>query len=94
MELANYSNRSLLFGFSSASQVHCKDLSPFPSLLHEDFPPFVFCLGFLYCLDQGKRNKKYFWVPAIAPMISVVVSTFCVFITHANEDGVAIVSAP
>ncbi|KAL5542848.1 hypothetical protein UlMin_010558 [Ulmus minor] len=40
----------------------------------------------------GKRNKKYFWVPAIAPMISVVVSTFCVFITHANEDGVAIVN--
>ncbi|KAL5542853.1 hypothetical protein UlMin_010563 [Ulmus minor] len=40
----------------------------------------------------GKRNKKYFWVPAIAPMISVVVSTFCVFITHANKDGVAIVN--
>ncbi|KAL5542850.1 hypothetical protein UlMin_010560 [Ulmus minor] len=41
---------------------------------------------------MGKRNEKYFWVPAIAPMISVVVSTFCVFITHANKDGVAIVN--
>ncbi|PON38010.1 High affinity sulfate transporter [Parasponia andersonii] len=40
----------------------------------------------------GKRNKKYFWVPAIAPMISVIVSTFCVYITRADKDGVAIVS--
>ncbi|XP_062104955.1 sulfate transporter 1.3-like isoform X2 [Humulus lupulus] len=40
----------------------------------------------------GKRNKKYFWVPAIAPMISVVVSTFCVYITRADKDGVQIVN--
>ncbi|XP_062104953.1 sulfate transporter 1.2-like [Humulus lupulus] len=40
----------------------------------------------------GKRNKKYFWVPAIAPMITVVVSTFCVYITRADKDGVQIVS--
>ncbi|KAM6566553.1 hypothetical protein CsatA_025681 [Cannabis sativa] len=40
----------------------------------------------------GKRNRKYFWVPAIAPMISVVVSTFCVYITRADKDGVQIVN--
>ncbi|MBA0691884.1 hypothetical protein Goari_009485, partial [Gossypium aridum] len=39
----------------------------------------------------GKRNKKFFWVPAIAPLISVVLSTFFVFITHAEKQGVAIV---
>lgn len=39
----------------------------------------------------GKKNKKLFWVPAIAPLISVVLSTFFVYITHANHDGVAIV---
>nr|XP_043620407.1 sulfate transporter 1.3-like [Erigeron canadensis] len=39
----------------------------------------------------GKRNKKLFWVPAIAPLISVIVATFCVFITHAERDGVQIV---
>lgn len=39
----------------------------------------------------GKRNKKLFWVPAIAPLISVVVATFFVYITHAEDKGVNIV---
>ncbi|XP_076899960.1 sulfate transporter 1.3-like [Bidens hawaiensis] len=39
----------------------------------------------------GKKNKKLFWVPAIAPLISVIVSTFFVFITHAERHGVIIV---
>ncbi|XP_076940400.1 sulfate transporter 1.3-like [Bidens hawaiensis] len=39
----------------------------------------------------GKKNKKLFWVPAIGPLISVILSTSFVYITHANDDGVAIV---
>ncbi|CAE6127994.1 unnamed protein product [Arabidopsis arenosa] len=39
----------------------------------------------------GKRNKKLFWVPAIAPLISVIISTFFVFITRADKQGVQIV---
>ncbi|CAI9103991.1 OLC1v1002593C1 [Oldenlandia corymbosa var. corymbosa] len=39
----------------------------------------------------GKRNRRYFWVPAIAPLISVIISTFCVYITHAEKKGVQIV---
>ncbi|XP_022743483.1 sulfate transporter 1.3-like isoform X2 [Durio zibethinus] len=39
----------------------------------------------------GKKNKKFFWVPAIAPLISVVLSTFFVYITHAEKKGVQIV---
>ncbi|PIA28632.1 hypothetical protein AQUCO_06800060v1 [Aquilegia coerulea] len=39
----------------------------------------------------GKRNKKLFWVPAIAPLISLILSTFFVYITRAHKDGVAIV---
>ncbi|KAM7470448.1 hypothetical protein LguiA_008631 [Lonicera macranthoides] len=38
----------------------------------------------------GKRNKKLFWVPAISPLISVIIATFFVYITHADKDGVAI----
>jgi uncharacterized membrane protein len=41
---------------------------------------------------QGKKNKKYFWVPAIAPIISVILSTFFVYITRADKQGVQIVS--
>lgn len=43
-------------------------------------------------MDQGKKGPKYFWVPAIAPLISVVLSTFFVYITRADKHGVAIVS--
>ncbi|CAH9101535.1 unnamed protein product [Cuscuta europaea] len=39
----------------------------------------------------GKKHKKFFWVPAIAPLISVILSTFFVYITHAEKRGVAIV---
>ncbi|XP_068305594.1 sulfate transporter 1.2-like [Pyrus communis] len=40
----------------------------------------------------GKKKKNLFWVPAIAPLISVILSTFFVYITHAEKDGVAIVN--
>ncbi|KAF7127537.1 hypothetical protein RHSIM_Rhsim11G0135700 [Rhododendron simsii] len=40
----------------------------------------------------GKKNRKWFWVPAIAPLISVIVATFFVFITHADKHGVQIVN--
>ncbi|KAF3445767.1 hypothetical protein FNV43_RR10944 [Rhamnella rubrinervis] len=39
----------------------------------------------------GKKNKKLFWVPAIAPLISVILSTLFVYVTHAEKDGVEIV---
>ncbi|KAK7328171.1 hypothetical protein VNO77_22268 [Canavalia gladiata] len=39
----------------------------------------------------AKRNKKLFWVAAISPMISVIVSTFFVYITRADKKGVSIV---
>ncbi|KAG0453987.1 hypothetical protein HPP92_025291 [Vanilla planifolia] len=39
----------------------------------------------------GKKNRTLFWVPAIAPLISVILSTFFVYITHAEKKGVQIV---
>ncbi|GLT93848.1 hypothetical protein SLE2022_116210 [Rubroshorea leprosula] len=40
----------------------------------------------------GKMQRKLFWVPAIAPLISVVLSTLFVFLTHAEKQGVQIVN--
>ncbi|KAL8172431.1 hypothetical protein V2J09_024235 [Rumex salicifolius] len=40
----------------------------------------------------GKKKKKLFWIAAISPLTSVIISTFCVYITHARDDGVAIVA--
>ncbi|KAJ4750539.1 Sulfate transporter [Rhynchospora pubera] len=40
----------------------------------------------------ASKKKNLFWIAAVAPLISVIVSTFCVYITHANKDGVKIVA--
>ncbi|XP_042495093.1 sulfate transporter 1.2-like, partial [Macadamia integrifolia] len=40
----------------------------------------------------GKKNEKFFWVPEIAPLISVIISTFFVYITRADKKGVQIVN--
>ncbi|XP_039125674.1 LOW QUALITY PROTEIN: sulfate transporter 1.2-like [Dioscorea cayenensis subsp. rotundata] len=45
----------------------------------------------LFAKYIGKKKKKLFWIPAIAPLISVILSTFFVYITRADKDGVAIV---
>ncbi|GMI77147.1 sulfate transporter 1;3 [Hibiscus trionum] len=45
----------------------------------------------LFAKYIGKKNKKFFWVPAVAPLISVILSTFFVYITHAEKKGVQIV---
>ncbi|KAK4742350.1 hypothetical protein SAY87_000351 [Trapa incisa] len=39
----------------------------------------------------GKRNKKCFWIPAIAPLFSVIVATLIVYKTRADKKGVQIV---
>ncbi|KAF2291486.1 hypothetical protein GH714_024699 [Hevea brasiliensis] len=39
----------------------------------------------------GRRNKKLFWFPVIAPLISVILSTLIVFLTKADKHGVKIV---
>ncbi|XP_008809316.3 low affinity sulfate transporter 3-like [Phoenix dactylifera] len=36
----------------------------------------------------GRRIKKLFWLPAIAPLISVILSTLLVFMTRADKHGV------
>ncbi|CAA6664445.1 unnamed protein product [Spirodela intermedia] len=51
------------------------------------------CLAFLLVAKYiGKRNKRLFWVPAIAPLLTVILSTFFVYITRADKKGVAIVN--
>ncbi|KAF8758032.1 hypothetical protein HU200_010808 [Digitaria exilis] len=49
-------------------------------------------LGFLLATRHiGKKKKKLFWMSATAPLISVIVSTFFVYITRADKHGVAVV---
>ncbi|KAJ4911842.1 Sulfate transporter 2.1 [Raphanus sativus] len=61
---------------------------------HQQWSPHTFILGcsflsfILITRFIVKKNKKLFWLPAIAPLISVVVSTLMVFLTKADEHGV------
>ncbi|XP_054777993.1 high affinity sulfate transporter 2-like [Prosopis cineraria] len=49
-------------------------------------------LAFLVIIkNTAKKNKKLFWVATLAPLTSVIVSTFFVYITRADKKGVAIV---
>ncbi|XP_051139586.1 sulfate transporter 1.3-like [Andrographis paniculata] len=51
----------------------------------------VFLVFLLVAKHVGKKKKKLFWVSAIAPLLSVVLATFFVYITRADRHGVQIV---
>ncbi|KAL5779619.1 hypothetical protein ACOSQ2_010356 [Xanthoceras sorbifolium] len=70
--------------------------SVFTSFHHAWYPlNFVLGCSFLIFLLAarfiGRRNKKFFWLPAIAPLISVILSTFIVYLTKADKHGVKII---
>ncbi|KAK1289090.1 Sulfate transporter 1.2 [Acorus calamus] len=50
----------------------------------------VFLAFLLFTKHIGKKKRSLFWVPAIAPLISVVLSTFFVYIIRADKNGVQI----
>ncbi|XP_051144388.1 sulfate transporter 1.3-like isoform X2 [Andrographis paniculata] len=52
----------------------------------------VFLALLLLAKFIGKKNKKLFWIPAIAPLLSVIIATLFVFITHAEKNDVQIVN--
>ncbi|THU60901.1 hypothetical protein C4D60_Mb07t17610 [Musa balbisiana] len=51
----------------------------------------IFLAFLLFAKYIGKKRKSLFWVPAIAPLISVVLSTLLVDLTRADKYGVQIV---
>ncbi|KAI6689349.1 hypothetical protein NL676_026177 [Syzygium grande] len=70
--------------------------SAFRSIHHQWYPlNFVLGCSFLIFLliarFIGRRNKKLFWLPAVAPLASVVLSTLIVFLTKADNHGVKVV---
>lgn len=88
-----------LFGlshFTTKTDVVSVLTSVSKSVKHEWYPlNFVLGLSFLVFLLVarfiGKRNKKLFWFPAIAPLLSVILSTLIVYLTRADNHGVKIV---
>jgi len=44
------------------------------------------CISF-----QGRRNRKFFWLPALSPLLSVILSTLIVYLSRADKHGVNII---
>ncbi|XVE60443.1 hypothetical protein DITRI_Ditri05aG0129000 [Diplodiscus trichospermus] len=70
--------------------------SVFKSVQHEWYP-LNFVLGCLFLVFLllarfiGRRNKNLFWFPAMAPLLSVILSTLIVYLTKADKHGVKII---
>ncbi|XP_057973283.1 low affinity sulfate transporter 3-like isoform X2 [Malania oleifera] len=64
--------------------------------IHQPWYPMNFVLGcsflifILIARFIGRKEKKLFWLPAIAPLLSVILSTLIVFLTKADKHGVTI----
>ncbi|KAG5129709.1 hypothetical protein JHK84_036106 [Glycine max] len=41
--------------------------------------------------EKGRRNRKLFWLPAISPLLSVILSTLIVYLSRADKHGVNII---
>ncbi|KAM0952910.1 putative SLC26A/SulP transporter, STAS domain, STAS domain superfamily [Dioscorea sansibarensis] len=58
-------------------------LHPGNVLIGCSFLIFILITRFL-----GRRNRKLFWLPAIAPLLSVILSTLLVFVTRGDKHGI------
>ncbi|KAK7373061.1 hypothetical protein VNO80_06457 [Phaseolus coccineus] len=56
---------------------------------------FVFGCSFLIFIlitrFIGRRNRKFFWLPALSPLLSVILSTLIVYLSRADKHGVNII---
>lgn len=65
--------------------------------IHHHWDPLNFILGcaflsfILISRFLGRKKKKLFWLPAVAPLLSVILSTLIVFLTRADKRGIGIV---
>lgn len=81
----------LIFNLHLNDEVLCKYflliLSTLIFFAHLHWFIFFILIVFL----QGRRNRKLFWLPAISPLVSVVLSTLMVNLTRADQHGVKII---
>lgn len=86
--LSNFTNKTDIISVFRViwTSFHFYQWNPYNFILGSSFLCFILITRFL-----GKRNRKLFWLPAVAPLISVILSTLIVFLTRADKHGVRIV---
>ncbi|WVY90129.1 hypothetical protein V8G54_035643 [Vigna mungo] len=88
--------------FTSKTDVVSVLASVYKSLHHqiasgEKWNPLNFVLGCSFLIFIlitrfiGRRNRKFFWLPAVAPLLSVILSTSIVYLSRADKHGVNII---
>ncbi|XP_062098739.1 low affinity sulfate transporter 3-like [Humulus lupulus] len=86
--ITHFTNKTDIISVSKAvwNSIH-HPWSPYNFIIGSSFLGFIFFTRFL-----GKKNKKLFWLPAaIAPLLSVILSTLIVYLVKADKNGVKIV---
>ncbi|XP_027330020.1 low affinity sulfate transporter 3-like isoform X2 [Abrus precatorius] len=88
--------------FTTKTDVISVLASVYKSLHHqitseEKWNPLNFVLGCSFLIFLlitrfiGRRNRKFFWLPAISPLLSVILSTLIVYLSRADNHGVNII---
>ncbi|CAH2067776.1 unnamed protein product [Thlaspi arvense] len=83
--------------FGLFRQINCIEIRYYFIHIKNNWQPLNFVIGssflifILLARFIGKRNKKLFWIPAMAPLISVILATLIVYLTNAEARGVKIV---
>ncbi|XP_012093200.2 sulfate transporter 2.1 [Jatropha curcas] len=86
--ITHFTNKTDVISVAKATwtSVHHSSWNPHNFILGCSFLSFILTTRFI-----GKRKRKLFWLPAIAPLVSVVLSTLIVFLTRADKHGVKII---
>ncbi|KAI3431084.1 STAS domain-containing protein [Psidium guajava] len=86
--IAHFTNRTDVVSVVQSvwRSFHHDSWNPYNFLLGSAFLSFILITRFL-----GRRNKKFFFLAAISPLISVILATVFVFVTRADEHGVKII---
>lgn len=86
--IAHFTNRTDVVSVLQSvwKSFHHDSWNPYNLLLGSAFLSFILITRFL-----GRRNRKFFCLAAISPLISVILATVLVFVTRADEHGVKII---
>ncbi|KAI4325926.1 hypothetical protein MLD38_031287 [Melastoma candidum] len=86
--IAHFTNKTDVVSVVASlwSSLHHNSWNLYSFIIGTSFLIFILIARFL-----GTRSKRLYWLPAIAPLISVIAATLIVFLTRADEHGVKII---
>ncbi|KAJ8769523.1 hypothetical protein K2173_005126 [Erythroxylum novogranatense] len=85
--LTHFTNKTDIISVLKATWISVHhSWNPLNCILGCSFLCFILITRFV-----GKKKKKLYWLPAMAPLISVILSTLIVYLTRADKHGINII---